>query len=113
MLYKVKECFFGANNILIEIYIDDYAQKWIKRVQIGKALNYAYPGRSMSRLHYRNKDVLDPFSIKEYFTDVGQEYVFYNLEGIKLVCSISDQDNSFEFLDWIIDNAVIDRKIDV
>ena len=82
---------------------------WMTREQIGTALEYGDPIRSISKIHERNTDRLDPLSsVVNLTTEVGkhtqmrQIYV-YSLRGVMEICRYSKQPKANAFMDFCWD----------
>ena len=89
------------------------------RKQIGEALEYSDPQKAIDKIHSKNKDRLDKFSVttKVVGTD-GKKYdtCLYTQKGIYEICRWSKQQKANEFMDWAwdqIDNireALVQQK---
>lgn len=92
---------FGQNEM--DIYQNENNDIFMTREQIGSALEYSDPRRSISRLHRRNKQRLDQFSsVVELNTEAGvRETVIYNEQGIYEITRHSRQTKADEFYDWV------------
>lgn len=83
------------------IFYTDGEDIWVKRKTVGKALGYAHPGKSISKIHHRHKDILAANMILDKANEFDiNESAFYNLKAIIDVCHISDQPNADWFKDW-------------
>ena len=78
----------------------------LTREQIGLALEYKNPSSSMSMIHKRHQDRLEPLSVvtKLLSTD-GKEYetILYTERGIMEVCRWSNKPKANQFMDWVWD----------
>ena len=78
----------------------------LTREQIGSALEYVNPEDSLSKIHKRHKDRLDPLSVvtKLLSTD-GKEYetMLYTERGIMEICRWSNKPKANQFMDWVWD----------
>lgn len=89
------ECDFwkdGSGNILMT------------REQIGRALEYSEPRIAIHKLHERNKDRLDRFSVVTNLTTTdGKAYetYLYTTKGVYEICRFSRQPKADEFMDWV------------
>src|SRR5690625_4814573 len=95
---------FGSNEMTI--YENENKDVFMTREQIGQALEYSDPIRSIARLHQRNKDRLDKFSVVvELTTTDGKAYptTIYNEQGIYEIIRRSQQPKADEFYDWVYD----------
>ncbi|QKS43422.1 hypothetical protein HUB94_02555 (plasmid) [Paenibacillus cellulosilyticus] len=74
------------------------------REQIGRALDYTVPLTAITKIHTRNKERLDMFSVttKLVGTD-GKLYdtYIYNAKGIYEICRWSRQPKANAFFDWV------------
>ena len=90
----------------VSFYQDGNGDVYMTRNQIGEALGYAQPQRAMNKIHERNKERLDKFSvvIKLGTTD-GKSYDtnLYSEKGIYEIMRKSNQPKADEFYDFIYD----------
>ncbi len=90
----------------MNIYQNENNDIFMTREQIGQALDYNDPNRSISRLHKRNKERLDKFSavVKLTSTD-GKLYetTIYNEKGIYEIIRKSGMHKADRFYDWVYD----------
>ena len=96
-----------------DFYKDDNNNVYMTREQIGKALQYSDPIRNISKLHERNKERLDRFSVvvKLTTTDKKQyDTTLYIERGIYEVCRFSKQPVANDFYDWVYDKVELIRK---
>lgn len=88
----------------VSFYKDENNDVFMTRNQIGTALGYADPQRAMNKIHERNKERLDSFSVgvKLGSTD-GKAYntVLYNEKGIYEIMRKSNQPKADEFYDFV------------
>lgn len=88
---------------------DDF---WMTREQIGTALEYTDPRKTIGKIHERNKDRLDPLSTVVKMSTVEgkrtvmREVVCYNLRGVMEVCRYSTQPKANSFIDFCWDVMV-------
>lgn len=79
------------------------------REQIGAALEYADPDKSIANIHERNKDRLDKFSTilklrkVEGNREVSRDITSYVAKGIYEICRFSRQAKADAFMDWVWD----------
>ncbi|OPX85596.1 MAG: hypothetical protein A4E53_03393 [Pelotomaculum sp. PtaB.Bin104] len=82
---------------------DEY---YMTREQIGRALDYSDPAIAIYKIHERNKDRLDKFSVltKLVSTD-GKIYevYLYSRKGVYEICRWSRQPKADAFFDWVYD----------
>lgn len=92
------------NGVLVDFYRDENNDVFMTREQIGTALEYAQPRKAIDKLHQRNKERLNKFSVgvKLGATD-GKVYktIVYNSRGIYEICRYSKQPKANEFYDWV------------
>lgn len=88
----------------------------LTREQIGQALEYKDPIKSIQNIHMKHKDRLDHLSLKiktetfdHHQSDVCRnnnlmtERVYYTERGIMEICRWSRQPKADEFMDWVWD----------
>lgn len=88
----------------------------LTREQIGQALEYKDPIKSIQNIHMKHKDRLDHLSLKiktetfdHHQSDVCRnnnlmtERVYYTERGIMEICRWSHQKKADEFMDWVWD----------
>ena len=93
---------FGQHEMTI--YQNEKNDIFMTREQIGKALEYSDPIRNIARLHQRNRERLDQFSVVvELTTTDGKTYptTIYNEQGIYEIIRRSAQPKADEFYDWV------------
>lgn len=92
------------NGVLVDFYRDENNDVFMTREQIGTALEYAQPRKAIDKIHQRNKERLNKFSVgvKLGATD-GKVYktIIYNSRGIYEICRYSKQPKANEFYDWV------------
>lgn len=78
----------------------------LTREQIGTALEYSNPDASLSMIHKRHRDRLEPLSVvtKLLSTD-GKEYetTLYTQRGVMEICRWSNRPKDNQFMDWVWD----------
>lgn len=77
---------------------------WMTRNQIGQALEYIEPQRSICKIHKRHKERLDKFSVVVTLGGTDNklhETVIYSAKGIYEICRWSRQPKADEFFDWV------------
>ncbi|MFL0197631.1 BRO family protein [Clostridium sp. WILCCON 0269] len=85
------------------------------RIQVGEALEYAYPQESIQKLHERHKERLDKFSVQVKLTGTDDKlYMTYlhNPKGVYEICRWSHQPKADDFMDWVWDVIEKIRKMD-
>ena len=95
-----------VNHAIIDgIFGDDEA--WFTRSQIGKALEYADPQKSILIIHKRHKARMDKFSkMCKFYTQYGrQEGYVYNVRGVIEICKLSKQPKAETVMDDICEMA--------
>lgn len=75
------------------------------REQIGQALEYKDPAKSIAKIHERNPDRLNSLSgVVSLTTSGGQQNIFvYNLRGAMEICRLSRQPKADKFMDFVWD----------
>jgi len=77
---------------------------YLTRKQVGEALEYADPQKAIDKIHTRNADRLDNFSVTTNLvaTD-GKTYstIVYTLKGVMEICRFSRQPKADEFMDFV------------
>jgi len=104
MLNLVKSDIFGA--VQCDFWKDDKGNVLMTREQIGRALGYAEPRKAIQKIHERNKDRLDSFSVVTKLTTTdGKAYetYLYTAKGIYEICRFSRQPKADNFMDWVWD----------
>lgn len=102
-LQLVKRENFGA--IQCDIYSAG-TEFWMTREQIGEALGYANPTDAIYRIHERNKERLDRFSVIDKLSAAdGKAYdtYLYSARGVYEICRWSRQPKANAFYDWVYD----------
>ena len=95
-----------VNHAIVDgIFGDDEA--WFTRSQIGKALEYADPQKSILIIHKRHKERMDKFSkICKFYTQGGrQEGYVYNIRGVIEICRLSQQPKADTVMDDLYEMA--------
>lgn len=107
-LSLVKSENFGA--VQCDFWKNESNDYFMTRDQIGTALGYTDPRIAITKIHNRNRDRLDKFSVvtKLVSTD-GKTYstTVYSSKGVYEICRFSRQPKADAFMDWvwnIIDN---------
>lgn len=90
-------------NITCDVYEkgDDY---FVTRDQIGRALGYKCPRKSIAAIHNRHKERFDKFSavVKlETTTGKEKEIFLYSAKGVYEICRWSNQPTANDFYDFI------------
>src|SRR5690625_868061 len=97
----VKEMFEGNE---MDIYTNEENDVFMTREQIGQALEYTDPIRAISKLHERNRDRLDNFSVVTKLTTTDRKAyntTIYNEQGIYEIIRRSRQPKADAFYDWV------------
>ena len=95
------------NNTVVDGYYDT-EKAWFTREQIGLALEYTDPIRSVSHIHNRHKGRLDPLSVVVKLTTTdGKAYdmYMYSFKGVLEICRWSKQPKADEVMDKLYDMA--------
>ena len=83
------------------------------REQIGTALNYEQPNKTIAKIHERNADRLDPLSTVVNLSNVeGDRYVtretyVYTLRGVMEICRFSRQPNA----EGVANHALVSKTL--
>ena len=83
------------NSVSCDFWKDVNDEYFITRKQIGTALGYNEPSKSIYKIHNRHKDILDKYSTtvileqQEGQRIINREHIVYNLEGILLIIQYS------------------------
>lgn len=102
-LSLIKSEKFGA--IQCDIY-GGGKEFYMTREQIGQALEYSDPNRSISKIHERKQSRLDKYSSVVKLTTVDgkkRDVTVYNRKGIMEICRHSSQPKADAFMDWVWD----------
>lgn len=95
-----------VNNVLVDGYLDGKTP-YFTREQIGLALEYDHPKKSVAVIHSRHKERLDKYS-RGYQIDTPsgkQEAVVYNIKGVFEICRWSKQPKADMVMDALYDMA--------
>ncbi|HLR43070.1 MAG TPA: ORF6C domain-containing protein [Pseudogracilibacillus sp.] len=95
---------FGQREM--NIYQNESNDIFMTREQIGNALEYSEPVIAISKLHIRNRNRLDNFSVVTRLVSAdGKPYetTIYNEKGIYEIARKSGQPKADEFYDWVYD----------
>lgn len=94
---------FGS--LTCDFYKNDSGEFYMTREQVGQALEYKDPAKSIAKIHERNPDRLNPLSgVVSLTTPGGQQNIFvYNLRGTMEICRLSRQPKADKFMDFVWD----------
>src|SRR5699024_4002261 len=95
---------FGQNEM--NTYQNENNEIFMTREQIGQALEYTDPRHAVRKIHSRNKERLNTFSVGTKLTSTdGKRYktIIYNEQGIYEIIRKSGQPKADEFYDWVYD----------
>lgn len=94
---------FGS--LTCDFYKNDSNEFYMTREQVGQALEYKDPAKSIAKIHERNPDRLNPLSgVVSLTTPGGQQNIFvYNLRGTMEICRLSRQPKADRFMDFVWD----------
>ena len=95
-----------VNNVLVDGYLEGKTP-YFTREQIGLALEYDHPKKSIAVIHSRHKEWLDKYS-RGYQIDTPsgkQEAVVYNIKGVFEICRWSKQLKADIVMDALYDMA--------
>lgn len=102
-LSLIKSEKFG--NVECDIYSGG-KEFYMTREQIGQALEYSDPNRSISKIHERKQNRLDKYSSVVKLTTVDgkkRDVTVYTRKGIMEICRHSSQPKADAFMDWVWD----------
>lgn len=100
----VKKEKFGGMEV--DFYRNENNEVFMTRNQIGTALGYSDPLRAMSKVHERNKERLDKFSVVVNLTTTDSKSYnthLYSEKGIYEIMRKSNQPKADEFYDFVYD----------
>lgn len=95
------------NLVSVDGYYDQ-DRAWFTREQIGAALGYEEPKKAVEKLHFRNKERMDKFSMTVQMTAKDgktREMAVYNIRGVMEICRWSNQPKADEVMDELYDMA--------
>jgi len=98
---------FGT--LTCDFYKNDSGEFYMTRDQIGQALEYGDPVRTIAKIHDRNADRLSPLnSAVSLTTEVGnhtqqRDTFVYTLRGVMEICRFSRQPKADKFMDFVWD----------
>lgn len=87
-------------------FYSDGKELWMTRVQVGTALEYAFPQEAVQKIHERHPERLDKYSVQVKLTSTdGKAYdtTLYNRKGVMEVCRHSKQPKADAFMDFCWD----------
>lgn len=93
---------FGQNEM--NIYQNENSEIFMTRNQIGKALEYVEPNTAIRKIHKRNQERLNQFSVETNLVGTdGKSYetIIYNEQGIYEIIRRSAQPKADKFYDWV------------
>ena len=96
-------------NLTCDFYKNDSGEFYITRDQIGTALEYSEPRKSIQKIHERNADRLNPLSSVVNLTtveggrEVTRDFYVYTLRGAMEICRFSRQPKADKFMDFVWD----------
>ena len=79
------------------------------REQVGQALEYSQPAKTIAKIHERNPDRLNPLSTIVSLTTVEgdrtveRDFFVYNIRGVMEICRFSRQPKADKFMDFVWD----------
>ena len=103
-LQKILTSHFG--DLSVEVVQPDAGEPGVTRKQLGEMLGYEYPVQSITKIHERNQDRLDPLSVVVKMTTTdGKAYdtYLYGFKGVLELCRFSDMPNAHAVIDWAWD----------
>lgn len=96
-----------------DFYKDEINNVYMTRKQIGEALQYSDSRVAITKIHSRNKDRIDKFSVSTNLVSTdGKEYntVLYNYQGIYEITFMSRKSVAEDFRDWVFNQVETIRK---
>lgn len=96
---------FGS--LTCDFYKNDSNEFYMTREQIGAALEYNEPRKSIQKIHERNADRLNPLSSVVNLTtvegsrEVTRDVIVYTLRGAMEICRFSRQPKADKFMDFV------------
>lgn len=96
-----------------DFYKDENNNVYMTREQIGEALEYSDARVAITKIHTRNKDRLDKFSVSTKLVSTDQKQyntILYIEKGIYDICRFSRQPVADEFYDWVYDQIQLIRR---
>lgn len=100
----------------VNVYRDDNNEIYMTRKQIGEALEYANPSIAISKIHERNKERLDKFSVTVNLGGAdGKRYetTLYTERGIYEIMRYSKKPKANEFYDFVYELLSKIRKREI
>ena len=101
---------FNGNELAC--YVEDKPANdfdfWMTREQIGQFLGYKYPRKAIKKIHERNKERLDKFSMGSQIDSPSrgiQSATVYNFKGLLELCRFSNQPVANQVIDILWDIA--------
>lgn len=94
------------NSVLCDVWTSEENKVFMTREQIGQALEYAEPNTAIRKIHKRNQERLDQFSVRTKLVGTdGKEYetIIYNERGIYEIIRFSKQPKANDFYDFVYD----------
>ena len=107
------------NSVSCDFWKDVNDEYFITRKQIGTALGYNEPSKSIDKIHNRHKDRFDKFSttvilgMVEGDRYVERERILYSRKGVMEICRWSRQPLADKFMDWcwdVINNILFEKN---
>ena len=95
------------NLVSVDGYYDQ-DRAWFTREQIGAALGYEEPKKAVEKLHFKNKERMDKFSMTVQMTAKDgktRKMAVYNIRGVMEICRWSNQPKADEVMDELYDMA--------
>ncbi len=98
-----------------DFYVDEKANIYMSRTQIGYALQYKDPANAVLRIHQRHYKRLDNMSVEvkgcQFVTpypnkDRNAHLYMYTVKGVYEICRHSKQTVADKFYDWVYDIVI-------
>jgi len=100
-LTKVLTTHFGS--LKVDVVKAGQSEPGITRKQLGEMLGYEDPHRSVAKIHDRNRERLDQFSVVVKMTTTDKKSYdthVYGFKGVLEVCRYSAQPKANAVIDW-------------
>ncbi len=101
---KIKLLHKAFNDLKVD-FIEKDDELWLTGEQIGMALEYEEPRKSINNIYDRNKDELDEYSVDTNLMSTdGKNYMtrIYNEKGVMLITMLSKQPKAKGFRRWAV-----------
>lgn len=92
------------NGITCDLWKNECGDIFMTRKQIGESLEYSDPQKAIDKIHSRNKERLDKFSVTVKLVGTDNktyETCLYSAKGVYEICRWSKQTKANDFMDWV------------